>query len=171
MKLLTVLALLSLNTYANSFFSKDELVTGRGKAIEVGNGPVLIVNIATQCGYTPQLDDLEALSKKYKDKGLTVLGIPSNDFGGQTPEDDGAVADFCKVNYGVTFPLLQKAVVSGDKKSPLISRLIEKAEKKNEIKWNFEKFLISKDGKKVLRFSSGVKPEDKELTSAIESML
>src|SRR5690606_26495467 len=107
-----ILALLvSFSAFANPFFGKEPLIGSRNKEIKIGNGPVLVVNIATQCGYTPQLDELEALSKKYEAKGLTVIGVPSNDFGGQTPEGDEAVAEFCKINYGVTFPLTKKAVV------------------------------------------------------------
>lgn len=170
MKILIAL-LFSFSAWANPFFGEEPLIGARNKEIKLGSGPVLVVNIATQCGYTPQLDELEALSKKYKEQGLTIVGVPSNDFGGQTPEADEAVADFCKINYGVTFPLTKKAVVSGDKKIPLMKKLTTSADEKGEIKWNFEKFLVSSDGKEVKRFRSGVKPESKELASAIESML
>ena len=94
-----------------------DLSTYKGK-------PVLLVNIATKCGYTPQLEGLEALHKKYKEKGLVVLGVPSNEFGGQTPEDNEGVKKFCKLNYGVSFQLTEKTVVKGDDKHPLIKSLI-----------------------------------------------
>lgn len=171
MKLALILLLIPFSLFANSFFKEAELVSGRGKKIELKNGPVLVVNIATQCGYTPQLDELEAVSKKYASKGLTVIGLPSNDFGGQTPEDDVSVADFCKVNYGVTFSLLPKSVVKGDEKIELVKRLTNNADDKGEIKWNFEKFLISKDGKTIKRFRSDVTPDSEKMIKAIEGML
>lgn len=133
--------------------------------------PLLIVNIATRCGYTDQLEGLEALYKKHKDKGLMVLGIPSNDFGGQTPEGEKQVKEFCKLNYGVTFPLTKKAVVKGDKAHPLIKNMVAQTPNKEEIAWNFEKFLIDKDGKVVQRFKSAVKTDDPELNAKLESIL
>jgi len=163
--------LFSFSLYANSFFAGEELVAARDKKIELKEGPVLVVNIATECGYTPQLDGLEKVYKKYQAQGLTVLGVPSNDFMGQTPQNDEDVAKFCKLNYGASFPITKKVVVKGDEKVSLIKKLIDQADEKGEIKWNFEKFLVSADGKTVKRFRSGVKPEDKELTSAIEEML
>lgn len=133
--------------------------------------PVLISNIATKCGYTPQLEGLESVYKKYKDKGLVVIGIPSNDFGGQTPEDEEGVKKFCKLNYGVSFPLTAKTVVKGEKKHPLITHLLSQSDNKDEIAWNFEKFLLDKDGKVVSRFKSSVKPDSKEITEKITSIL
>ena len=162
---------LSLSVSANTFFKDQNLVAARDKKIEVKEGPVLVVNIATECGYTPQLDGLEKVYKKYQSQGLTVIGVPSNDFLGQTPQNDEEVEKFCKLNYGASFPITKKAVVKGDEKISLIKKLIDQADEKGEIKWNFEKFLVSSDGKTVKRFRSGVKPEDKELTSAIEEML
>ncbi len=133
--------------------------------------PVLFVNIATKCGYTPQLDGLEKLYQKYKEKGLMVVGIPSNDFGGQTPEANDEVKKFCKLNYGVTFPLTEKTVVKGEDKHPLIENLVSQSENKAEIGWNFEKFLVDKDGKLVERYGSAVKPDDSKLTDKIASVL
>jgi glutathione peroxidase len=132
---------------------------------------VLVVNIATRCGYTPQLESLEKLYSKYKDKNFVVVGIPSNDFLSQTPENDTEIAKFCKLNYGVTFPLAPKIIVKGKEKDPFIRALLDQTPDKSEIGWNFEKFLISKEGKLVGRFKSSVKPEDKELQSKIESIL
>lgn len=160
-------------TWAGSIHSEKINNIG-GKAMDLSEykgKPVLLVNIATKCGYTPQLEGLEALYKKYKDQGLVVVGIPSNDFGGQTPESDEGVKQFCKLNYGVSFPLTAKTVVKGKDKHPLIQNLLEQAKDKSEIGWNFEKFLIDKDGKLVERFSSSVKPEDKQLSEKIASLL
>jgi glutathione peroxidase len=171
MKFFFLMAILPSLVFGNAFFVENELVNSRGKKIELKEGPVLVVNIATQCGYTSQLDGLSKLAKKYEKQGLTVIGLPSNDFWGQTPESDEAVEEFCKVNYGATFPIMKKAVVSGDKKIALVDRLTKKAHEPGEIKWNFEKFLISKDGQSIKRFRSGVDPEGKEMTQAIEQML
>lgn len=138
------------------------------KLAEFKNKALLIVNIATRCGYTGQLDDLEALYQKYKDKGLVVLGVPSNDFGSQTPENDEGVAKFCLINYGVTFPLSEKLVVKGAQKTPLFQTLVSESGG-DEVSWNFEKFLIGPDGKFVKRFKSAVKP--KSLEGDIEKVL
>ena len=156
------------------YTDKITIIDGEKKETTLGEykgKPILVVNIATQCGYTKQLDGLEKIYAKYKPKGLVVLGIPSNDFGGQTPEGDADVKKFCKLRYGVTFPLTTKQVVKGDKKHPLISKLISADGKSTEIAWNFEKFLIDKNGKVVGRFSSKVEPESEELVKSIEKVL
>lgn len=132
---------------------------------------ILLVNIATQCGYTKQLDGLEKLYSKYKDKGLVIIGIPSNDFGGQTPEQDADVKKFCKLRYGVTFPLTTKQVVKGEKKHPLIAKLITADGQSSEIGWNFEKFLVNKKGEFAGRFKSSVEPMSDELVKSIEATL
>ena len=131
---------------------------------------VMIVNIATQCGYTRQLEGLEKLYKDNKDKGLVVIGIPSNDFGGQTPESNKEVAKFCKLKYGVTFPLMKKSVITGDKKSELYKYLVSTTDNK-EIQWNFTKFLFDKKGKLVKRYSSGVAPQSPELLKDLKKSL
>jgi glutathione peroxidase len=133
--------------------------------------PLLVVNIATKCGYTPQLTGLEKLYQKYKAQGFVVVGIPSNEFGGQTPEGDQDVKKFCQLNHGVTFPLTSKTTVLGEKKSPVIKWLLQQDASGKEIAWNFEKFLVNKEGKMVQRFESAVSPEDAKLISAIESTL
>lgn len=165
--LLLIISLVTTQAFAVSITKNNgetiKLEDLKGKA-------VLVVNIATQCGYTPQLDNLEKVHQKYKDKGLVVIGIPSNDFGGQTPESDKEVAKFCKINYGASYTLSKKSVVKGDGKHPLIANLI-KQDGEGEIRWNFEKFLIGKDGKLVKRFRSGVKPDSDEVTSKIEKQL
>ncbi len=133
--------------------------------------PVLVVNIATRCGFTPQLKTLEALYKKYKERGLVVVGIPSNDFGGQTPEDEKEVKKICSSNYGVTFPLTVKTTVKGKGKHPVITYIMSLAESQDEIGWNFEKFLIDKSGQKATRFGSRVEPDSSEIIKKIEENL
>ena len=167
------LSLVGSAAWAGNFYSnKINNIGGKPMDLNTYKGkPVLLVNIATKCGYTPQLEGLESLHKKYKDKGLVVVGIPSNDFGGQTPENNADVKKFCKLNYGVTFPLTEKSVVQGEKKIDLIKNLIAEADDKSEIGWNFEKFLIDKNGKLVGRFSSAIKPESKQLEDKIQSVL
>jgi len=123
---------------------------------------VLIVNTASQCGFTPQYKGLQALHDKYKDKGLVILGFPCNQFGGQEPGDDAAISEFCERNHGVTFPLMMKSDVNGDNTNEVFKWL--KNEKAGilgltRIKWNFEKFLVDKDGNVVNRWASTTSPE------------
>lgn len=133
----------------------------RGKA-------VLVVNTASMCGYTPQYKGLEALWEKYKDKGLVILGVPSNDFGGQEPGSTKEIKEFCDVNFAIDFPMTTKEPVKGDTAHPFYKWL---AAQKGEPKWNFHKYLISTDGKLIEAFSSKVTPESAELTAAIEKAL
>ncbi len=132
---------------------------------------LLVVNIATQCGYTPQLKGLEQLYQKYKSNGLEILGVPSNEFGGQTPEENTEVKKFCELNYGVTFPLTEKVMVKGEDKHPMIAELISQSSDKSEIAWNFEKFLVDSHGKLIARYSSKEKPLDSELEKTIAETL
>lgn len=132
---------------------------------------VLVVNIATRCGYTGQLDGLEKIYKKFKDKGFVVLGVPSNDFGSQTPEGNDEVKKFCKANYNVSFPLTAKVVVKGPQKDPLFKWLTKTEKGETEIAWNFEKFLVDRNGKLISRFSSGVEPEEAQIMTAINAAL
>lgn len=153
---------------------KDKTIDGKEFLMSSLKGKVvLVVNIASQCGYTPQLEGLEELYQKYNGRGLVVLGVPTNDFGGQTPEDDKGMMEFCQKNYKATFPILSKKTIQGKEKRPLYQYLTEKTPKKfqGEVGWNFEKFLIGKDGNVTHRFRSSMKPMDKELTSKIESLL
>jgi glutathione peroxidase len=136
--------------------------------------PILIVNVASRCGYTPQYKGLQALHDKYAKDGLVVLGVPSNDFGKQEPGTSEEIAEFCEKNYGVKFDMLEKVVVKGPDKVPLYKYLTAKETDPKfagEIKWNFTKFLISRDGAIVARFEPGVKPESEKLTKAIEAEL
>ena len=133
---------------------------------------VLVVNVASKCGYTPQYAGLEKLNKKYKDKGLVVLGFPSNQFKKQEPGTNKEIQNFCTVNFGVTFPLFSKIDVNGDNAIPLYKYL--KKEKtgflgSESIKWNFTKFLIDRKGKVVKRYGSSTKP--KEIKKDIEKLL
>lgn len=126
---------------------------------------VLIFNSASKCGFTKQLDGLEALNKKYKDQGLEVVGFPCNQFAGQEPGSNDEIASFCKLNYGVDFEMMDKIDVNGDKESPVFEYL--KSKKSGllglkRIKWNFEKFLIDKNGKVVDRYASTTSPESLE---------
>ncbi len=129
---------------------------------------VLVVNVASKCGYTPQYEGLEALYKKYKDKGLVVLGFPANNFGSQEPGTNDEIGAFCKSKYGVTFPMFAKISVKGDDKAPLYGFLTSTG---GEIPWNFTKFLVGKDGKPMQRFASNVEPNSSELSAAIEKAL
>jgi glutathione peroxidase len=135
---------------------------------------VLIVNVASQCGYTPQYAGLEALHEKYEAKGLSILGFPSNDFGEQEPGSDSEIQQFCKANYGVKFDMFSKIEVLGDDKAPLYDFLTSNETDPRfagEVAWNFEKFLIGRDGRIAGRFLSPVEPESQELTAAIEAAL
>lgn len=134
---------------------------------------LLIVNTASKCGYTKQYAGLQAISEKYKTQGLEVLGFPANNFGGQEPGSAQEIGEFCQKNYGVTFDLFAKSSVKGADKSPFFTYLTEQADptKTGEIDWNFEKFLVGRDGKLVDRYKSPVTPQSDELTGAIETQL
>jgi glutathione peroxidase len=132
---------------------------------------VLVVNVASRCGATPQYAGLEALYAKYKDKGFVVLGFPANDFGAQEPGSDEQIKEFCSSKYDVTFPMFSKITVKGAGKPKLYQVLTETADPSGDIGWNFEKFLIGKDGKVAGRFKTRVSPDDAELVAAIEAAL
>jgi glutathione peroxidase len=130
---------------------------------------VLVVNVASKCGYTPQYEGLESMYKKYRDKGLVVLGFPANNFMAQEPGTEAEIKQFCTRKYNVDFPMFSKSDVKGDGETPLYHYLT--AEKGGEIKWNFTKFLIGRDGTILARFEPNVKPDSPEVTSAIETAL
>ena len=135
---------------------------------------VLIVNTASECGYTYQYEGLQALHKKYASQGLSVLGFPSNDFGQQEPGSNGEIQQFCKANYGVEFDMFSKIDVLGDSKAPLYRFLTSKStnpQSAGDVSWNFEKFLIDREGRIVGRFLSAVEPLSAEVTGAVESAL
>ena len=133
---------------------------------------VLIVNVASKCGYTKQYTGLEATYQKYKAQGFVVLGFPCNQFGGQEPGTSTDIKSFCTSTYNVTFPLFEKIEVNGTNRHPLYVALAGKDSPfPGDIKWNFNKFLVGKDGKIVKRFDSKVAPESEELTKAVEAAL
>lgn len=163
----------------------DNLANHRGNVL-------LVVNVASKCGLTPQYGGLEKLYKAYKDRGFEVMGFPANDFGAQEPGTHEEIAEFCSANYGVSFPMFAKAAVSGPEKQPLYAALTEAEPTKRgdvetmrerfkgygmtpnedpEVLWNFEKFLIARDGSVAARFAPATPPDDPELVSAIESEL
>ena len=130
---------------------------------------ILVVNTASYCGFTSQYDGLEKLYARLKDKGLVVLGFPSNDFGEQEPGTEKEIADFCRLTYGVEFPMAGKSVVKGKKANPFYLKLAEITDSRP--KWNFHKYLINRDATQVLSFSSRTKPDDKELLQKIDEFL
>jgi glutathione peroxidase len=130
---------------------------------------VLIVNVASRCGFTSQYAGLEALYEKYKDRGFVILGFPANNFGGQEPGTNEEIKTFCSTKYNVTFPMYAKISVKGDDKAPLYQFLTDTTG--SEIQWNFTKFLVDKNGKVVARFESKVTPDSPEVAAAIEKAL
>lgn len=150
---------------------KVKTMDGTEKPISDYKGKVLlVVNVASKCGYTPQYEALEKVYEKYKDKGFEILGFPCNDFGGQEPGTNEEIVNFCKTNYSVSFTLFDKIKVLGGDKSPLYAKLIN-YEPSGDISWNFEKFVIDKNGNVVGRYKSKVKPDSGEIVSLIESEL
>jgi glutathione peroxidase len=129
---------------------------------------LLVVNVASRCGLTPQYAGLQKLYDAYRDRGLVVLGVPCNQFGEQEPGTAGEISEFCQVNYGVTFPLTEKVEVNGDGRHPLYQQLIGDGD---DIQWNFEKFVVAPDGTVAARFGPGTPPEDETLVAAVESQL
>jgi glutathione peroxidase len=146
-----------------------------GKATSLGafaGKTILLVNVASKCGYTPQYEALEEVHRRYKDRGFTVVGVPCNDFGSQEPGSNKEIKEFCSSKYNVSFPLLDKIHVKGPEQHPLYAHLTGKdAAYPGDIKWNFGKFLIGPDGKVLKRWDSGVKPDSKEVADAIEASL
>ncbi|GAA1915356.1 glutathione peroxidase [Streptomyces durmitorensis] len=135
---------------------------------------VLIVNVASKCGLTPQYAGLERLHEKYAARGFTVLGVPCNQFMGQEPGTSDEIAEFCSATYGVTFPMTEKVDVNGDDRHPLYANLVGQADAEGhtgDIRWNFEKFVISADGDVVARFGPQTEPDAPEVLAAIEANL
>jgi len=142
-----------------------------GKAVDIEalkGRVVLVVNVASKCGYTGQYEGLQALYAKKRDAGLTIVGVPCNQFGGQEPGSAGEIQNFCRKNYGVDFPLLAKQEVNGAARSSLYKALVGQG---GDVRWNFEKFLVGRDGKVVNRYRSGVAPDSSELLAAINGAL
>lgn len=153
-------------TMASIDGEKTPLSTYKGKVI-------LMVNVASKCGYTPQYTGLQALYEKYKGQGLVILGFPANNFGAQEPGTDAEIKTFCSTKYSVTFPMFSKVSVKGDDTTPLYQYLTKDANPAvaGEVKWNFTKFLVDKNGKVVGRFEPAVTPESTEMSAAIEKLL
>lgn len=150
-------------------------IDGKQRSLAEYSGKVvLIVNVASFCGYTKQYATLEQLYQQYKDQGLVILGIPSNDFGAQEPGTNEEIATFCSTKYNVTFPMFAKLAVKGSGMAPLYAWLTSgggDAQLAGEVGWNFEKFLIGRNGQIIARFESEVEPRSSEITSAIEKSL
>lgn len=147
-------------------------IEGTETTLQAYKGKVLlIVNTASKCGYTPQYETLEKVYEKYRAQGFEVLGFPSNDFGGQEPGTSADIRYFCKGTYHVQFPLFDKGSVSGETTQPIYRYLLAHASDSSPIKWNFEKFLIGRDGSVLKRFRSPVKPDSTIITDSIESAL
>lgn len=148
---------MSVHEFSATTINGDEktLADYKGKAL-------LIVNTASECGFTPQFEGLQKLYDEYNDKGLEILGFPCNQFGGQDPGSDGEISEFCSMNYGVTFPMFSKVDVKGDQAHPLFHYLTKETKGilGDQIKWNFTKFLIDQEGQVIDRFSPQTKPEN-----------
>ena len=141
---------------------------------EYGGRAVLVVNVASKCGLTPQYSGLERLHERYAEQGFTVLGVPCNQFMGQEPGSADEIAEFCSATYGVTFPMTEKVEVNGAGRHPLYDRLAGFADAEGhsgDVRWNFEKFLIGRDGKVAARFSPQTEPEAAEVVAAVEERL
>lgn len=144
-------------------------ITGEDTSLaSFAGNTLLIVNVASECGLTPQYAGLQELHKKYADQGLAILGFPCNQFGAQEPGSEEQIQQFCSTNYGVEFPLFAKVEVNGDGRHPLYAHLIDGGE---DISWNFEKFLVDGAGQTIARFSPRTTPDDPELITAIEKAL
>ena len=178
MKTLALLAAFSLmqiiTTHAASIYDiKVKDIDGKDVSLSAYKGKVLlIVNVASRCGFTPQYKALEATYEKYKDQGFVILGFPCNQFGAQEPGSDEEIKQFCTSKYFITFPLFDKIEVNGANRHPLYVALAGEASPfPGNITWNFNKFLIGKDGKIINRFTSKITPDSPEATAAIEAAL
>ena len=141
---------------------------------ELAGKALLVVNVASKCGLTPQYSALEALHEKYADRGFSVVGFPCNQFGGQEPGSAEEIATFCSTTYGVTFPMMEKIDVNGSGRHPIYRELVRVADAEGvdgDIRWNFEKFVVARNGDVVARFSPMVAPEDPKLVATIERLL
>jgi glutathione peroxidase len=145
-----------------------------GSLGDLSGRALLVVNVASRCGLTPQYEGLERLQEKYADRGFSVVGVPCNQFGGQEPGTAEEIQTFCSTTYGVSFPMYEKVEVNGDGRHPLYAALTEVPDGEGaggDIQWNFEKFLVAPDGTVVGRFRPGTQPESPELIAAIEAQL
>lgn len=150
-------------------FSVDPIAGEATDLSEYKGQVMLIVNVASECGFTPQYEGLQELWERYQDRGLAVLGFPTNDFGGQEPGTNEEIAEFCTGTFGVDFPMYSKITVKGEETHPLYAHLVD--ETGEEVSWNFNKFLVNREGKVLRRFESKVEPLSEELVGAIEELL
>lgn len=175
MIIFSMLAFSTVDTTIDSVYEfKPTNINGKETSLSEYKGKVLlIVNTASECGYTPQYEGLQSLYEEYKDDGLVVLGFPANNFGDQEPGTDKEIKKFCKVNYNVTFPMFSKVSVKGEDQHPLFEYLTtaQNPDFTGAIKWNFEKFLIGKNGKLKHRYRSATTPQSDEIKRAIQKEL
>jgi glutathione peroxidase len=177
-KFLVLMALLGMSAMAAEKSVYDftlNSIDGRATPLSSFKGKVLLlVNVASRCGYTPQYAGLESLYEKYKDRGFVIVGIPANNFGGQEPGTNQEIKTFCTAKYHVSFPMMAKVSVKGNDITPLYAFLTDKElhpDTGGDIGWNFTKFLVGPDGKVITRFDSKIEPESPEVTSAVEKAL
>jgi glutathione peroxidase len=159
---------------ANSLYDFTMIdINGKPQKLNKFKGKVvMVVNTASRCGLTPQYKELQAVYDQYKGKGLVVLGFPANDFNGQEPGTDAEIETFCERNYGVTFPMFSKISVKGNERAELFKWLVANSDRpKDEVEWNFAKFLVSKEGKVIGRFAPQTKPDAPEILNAIKRAL
>ncbi|QDU78027.1 Hydroperoxy fatty acid reductase gpx1 [Bremerella volcania] len=171
---LALLAAFSVSAVASEDVLKGEVKTLEGKKVDLSEykGKVLlIVNVASKCGKTPQYEPLQALYEQYGDQGFAVLGFPCNQFGKQEPGTASQIREFCTEKYDVTFPMFEKIEVNGEGTAPLYTKLKSFESDPGDVKWNFEKFLIGKNGEVIQRFRTRVEPDDKTVIEAIETEL
>ncbi len=178
MKKTIILSIILITSFAFTMTNKSlhdftaKTIDGKDfKFSDLKGKKVLIVNTASECGFTPQYKDLEELYKKYKDKNFTIIGFPCNDFGKQEPGTNVEIKGFCEKNYGVTFQLMDKISTHGDEQAPIYKWLCNKSENgvlDAKVNWNFNKFLVDENGKVVKHLGSIVKPMDKDITEWIE---
>jgi len=181
MRRLIFILMLCIGGSSTMAFAKDvydftlKSIDGDKISLNAYHGKVLLlVNVASKCGYTPQYAALESLYKKYKDRGLVIVGIPANNFASQEPGTDQEIKKFCSTKYNVTFPMMSKVSVKGEDETPLYQFLTDKAVNPQiggDIQWNFTKFLFDRNGKPVARFEPAVTPDSPQVTTAVESAL
>ena len=176
---LSLLGLLSINTMNADHHNEKTALNFKMKNIQDKDvdlndykGKVLLmVNVASKCGYTPQYDGLQKLHSQFKDQGFSVIGFPCNNFGAQEPGTHTEILSFCKENYGVTFPMMGKIDVKGDKQAPLYKYLTNHPDHGGDVRWNFEKFLSDKKGNVIGHYKSGTAPNDTDLKAAIKKAI
>jgi glutathione peroxidase len=177
-KLLCCILLLGVSVMAadkNVYEFSLNSIDGQAAPLSAYKGKVvMLVNVASRCGFTPQYSALETVYEKYKDRGFVIVGIPANNFGAQEPGSNQEIKTFCTTKYHVTFPMMSKVSVKGDDKDPLYQFLTDKSanpQTSGDIKWNFTKFLIGPDGRVITRFEPDVTPDSPQVTAAIEKAL